>query len=166
MELSIELVKIAVNYKKRLKLEDEIKQRKFKNSSQKAILNIIFTANWINSIFRDIFKPFGVTQQQYNVLRILKGRYPGTVNPTEIKDVMLDKNPDLTRLCDRMHANGWLQRDIDETNRRKMNITITEKGLDLLARIQPVLESAEGQFTYMTDEAKEQLSSLLDQFRG
>lgn len=149
-----------------MKLEDEIKQKKFRNSSQKALLNIMFTANWINAHFRDAFKPFGVTQQQYNVLRILKGRYPESANPSEIKEVMLDKNPDLTRLCDRMISNGWINRDIDKANRRKMNIKITDKGIKLLEKMQPLLDDVDALFKDMPEEELETLSDLLDKFRG
>lgn len=166
VEISSELPKIAVNSQSVLKLEDEIKQRKFTSGAQKAILNVIFTANWINSNFRDTFKPFDITQQQYNVLRILRGRYPKAANPSEIKEVMLDKNPDLTRLCDRMFANGWIHRETDESNRRKINIIITDKGLKLLEKIDPVVEKMEAQFSYLTDEDCNNLSNLLDKMRG
>jgi DNA-binding MarR family transcriptional regulator len=149
-----------------LKFEEEIKQKKFKNSSQKAVLNIIFTANWLNTEYRDSFKPFGITQQQYNVLRILKGRYPEAANPSEIKEVMLDKNPDLTRLCDRMISNGWISRDIDTKNRRKMNIKITESGILLLEKIAPLLSKADLKFSKMSDSDLEKLSELLDKIRG
>lgn len=149
-----------------MKFEEEIKQKKFKNSSQKAILNVMFTANWLDAEFRDTFKPFGITQQQYNVLRILKGRFPNPANPSEIKDVMLDKNPDLTRLCDRMITNGWISRDIDSKNRRKMNIAITQSGIDLLEKIAPLMNKAESKFNKMNDSDLEKLSHLLDKLRG
>lgn len=149
-----------------MKFEDEIKQKKFSSETQKVLLNIMFTSNWINNNFRDIFKPYGITQQQYNVLRILRGRYPKPANPTEIKEVMLDKNPDLTRLCDRMCANGWISRDIDKKNRRKMNIRITDEGLSLLEKIAPEIEKGEKAFRHFTDEECALLSDLLDKFRG
>lgn len=149
-----------------MKLEDEIKQRKFATPAQKALVNILFTSNWVNYQFRELFKNYDLTQQQYNVLRILRGRYPNSANPSEIKDVMLDKNPDLTRLCDRMCAGGWISREIDENNRRKMNIKITAKGLKLLERIDPEIVSFEASHQGLTDEEYEQLSDLLDKFRS
>ncbi len=149
-----------------MKFEEEIKQKKFKSSTHKVLLNIIFTANWLNTKFKDGFKEYGITQQQYNVLRILNGRYPMSANPNEIKEVMLDKNPDLTRLCDRMCANGLIKRKVDSDNRRKVNIMITTKGINLLKKIEPTIEKQETYFKYMSNSDKELLSELLDKFRG
>jgi DNA-binding MarR family transcriptional regulator len=100
-----------------MKLEDEIKQSRFTSAQQKAMVNIIFTANWATAKLRDIIKVHNITLQQYNVLRILRGKYPKAANPGEIKAVMLDKNPDLTRLCDRMSRQGLISRSVDEVNR-------------------------------------------------
>ena len=109
-----------------MKLEDAIKQKKFESPLHKATINLMYTANWLHGEFRDLFKSFDITHQQYNVLRILRGMHPNCVNPTEIKEVMLDKNPDITRLCDRLLLMGLIHRNIDKENRRKMKIVITE----------------------------------------
>ncbi|MBL7810729.1 MAG: MarR family transcriptional regulator [Bacteroidetes bacterium] len=149
-----------------MKLEEEIKQRKFESPAQKAVLNVMFTANWLSTAFRDNFKPFGITAQQYNVLRILRGRYPNAANPSEIKEVMLDKNPDLTRLCDRLCAAGFIKRTIDDANRRKMNIIISQKGLDLLANMDDKVRESQKQMNHLSEKECETLSSLLDKMRG
>ena len=149
-----------------MKIEEEIKQNKFKNSGQKAFLNIVFTSNWMQSQVKDHLKPHGMTIQQYNVLRILRGRYPNCAYPNEIKAVMLDKNPDLTRLCDRMISNGWIGREIDSDNRRKMKISITKSGLDLLETLEPMMSNVQGKFDILSDTENEQLSNLLDKMRG
>lgn len=149
-----------------MKFEDEIKQQAFGSDAQKALLNIIFTANMIQTKMAELFKPFGITPQQYNVLRILRGRHPKSANPKEIKEVMLDKNPDLTRLCDRMSMNGWITRHLDEGNRRKMNIAISAKGLKLLKTLDPVIEEYNSRFDHLNAEEARQLSELLDKFRG
>ena len=116
--------------------------------------------------FRDVYKPFNITPQQYNVLRILRGRHPESVNPSEIKEVMLDKNPDITRLCDRLLGMGLIERSIDNINRRKMNIGITEKGFALLDQIYPLLSAQQSQIFNRSDIDFELLSDLLDQLRG
>jgi len=149
-----------------VKLEDEIKQARFSSSKQKATLNVIFTAAWINDRFRNLLKPYDLTPQQYNVLRILKGRYPKAANPGEIKEVMLDKNPDLTRLCDRLSKSGLIQRNIDRQNRRKMNIRITDKGIALLDILQPIISSLDVSFVALNNDEAEALSDLLDKMRG
>lgn len=130
------------------------------------MLNIMYTANWLMSEFRDIYKPFNITPQQYNVLRILRGKHPESVNPSEIKDVMLDKNPDITRLCDRLLAMGLIGRSIDAENRRKMNIIITKQGLQLLSEIQPLLTERQMAILNRSDIDFELLSDLLDSLRG
>jgi DNA-binding MarR family transcriptional regulator len=149
-----------------MKLEDEIKQSKFNSPQQKVLVNIIFTANWVNARLSDIIKSHQITLQQYNVLRILRGKYPKSANPGEIKAVMLDKNPDLTRLCDRMCTQGLISRSIDEVNRRKMNICITEKGLKVLEQIDPEIQKIENSMVHLQDSESGQLSDLLDKMRG
>jgi len=149
-----------------MKLEDEIKQGKFNSPQQKVLVNIIFTANWVNARLSDIIKSHQITLQQYNVLRILRGKYPKSANPGEIKAVMLDKNPDLTRLCDRMCTQGLISRSIDEVNRRKMNICITDKGLKVLEQIDPEIQKIENSMVHLQDSESGQLSDLLDKMRG
>lgn len=149
-----------------LRIEEAIKQKKFESDVQKAYLNILYTASWLQSESRDLYKRHGITSQQYNVLRILRGQYPKHANPKYIKDVMLDKNPDLTRLCDRLLKLGLIEREACPENRRKMNIGITEKGLALLEKIDPEVTlyfekiSKEGQVDFTA------LSDMLDALRG
>lgn len=149
-----------------MKLEEAIKQKRFESPQIKAMLNIMYTANWLMGEFRDVYKPFGITPQQYNVLRILRGKHPESVNPSEIKKVMLDKNPDITRLCDRLLAMGLIGRSIDNDNRRKMNIVITEQGLHMLSQIQPILTERQTQILHRSDINFDLLSDLLDELRG
>ncbi|MCE2877228.1 MAG: hypothetical protein RLZZ548_330 [Bacteroidota bacterium] len=149
-----------------MKLEEAIKQKRFESPQIKAMLNIMYTANWLMGEFRDVYKPFGITPQQYNVLRILRGKHPESINPSEIKEVMIDKNPDITRLCDRLLAMGLIGRSIDSDNRRKMNIVITDQGLHLLAQIQPLLTERQTQILHRSDINFELLSELLDELRG
>ena len=149
-----------------MKLEEAIKQKRFESPQIKAMLNIMYTANWLMGEFRDVYKPFGITPQQYNVLRILRGKHPESINPSEIKEVMIDKNPDITRLCDRLLAMGLIGRSIDSDNRQKMNIVITDQGLHLLAQIQPLLTERQTQILHRSDINFELLSELLDELRG
>lgn len=149
-----------------MKLEDAIKQKKFESPLHKATINLIYTANWLHGEFRDLFKSFDITHQQYNVLRILRGMHPNCVNPTEIKEVMLDKNPDITRLCDRLLLMGLIHRNIDKENRRKMKIVITEKGLDLLLEIEPVIKLRMEQLFADVKVDYEKFNDMLDAMRG
>lgn len=149
-----------------MKLEEAIKQKKFESVQTKAMLNIMYTANWLMSEFRDVYKPFNITSQQYNVLRILRGKHPNCASPSEIKEVMIDKNPDITRLCDRLLLMGLIGRNLDVLNRRKMNIMITPQGLDLLKKIQPLLSERQASILDSSDVDFDKLSDFLDQLRG
>ncbi len=149
-----------------MKIEEAIQQRVFKSPQQKAFLNLMYTAGWFNGLSDQLFQPFDITPQQFNVLRILRGRYPQSLCAGEIKAVMIDKNPDLTRLCDRLLGKGLLQRESNPANRRQVLIGITPAGLDLLDRIEPVLEANIKTRPQLSDADAEALSELLDRMRG
>ena len=148
-----------------MKIEDELKQSKFRSNQHKAVVNIMFTYSWISDRFREIFKDFQLTAQQYNVLRILRGAYPDAMNPNQIKTVMIDKNPDLTRLCDRLVVLGYIERCVNSDNKRKMNIKIVEKGLEILEKIDPLMIELEQSIFGLDETESYQLSELLDKLR-
>jgi DNA-binding MarR family transcriptional regulator len=148
-------------------LKEAIKQSKFESAHQKALLNIFYTSSWLGNQSADIFKEFQLTPQQYNVLRILRGSYPKCLCAGEVKEVMLDKSPDLTRLCDKLVEKGLIQRETNEQNRRQVHIKITREGLDLLAKIDPLVQKQHLEFKdRLSDKEAEQLSNLLDKLRG
>jgi len=148
-----------------MKIEEEIKQKKFESNYQKAHLNIMFTANWLMDKSKLLFKGFGITLQQYNVLRILKGKHPGCCAAGDIKEVMLDKSPDLTRLIDRLMEKGFVTRGVCEENRRKLDIAITDKGLTLIKEINPKLKVQFEQIRKITDKEAIELNRILDKMR-
>src|SRR6218665_1352327 len=85
-----------------MKIEDEIKQQRFVSPNQKAVINLLYTTNWLLAKQKDFFKSYNVTLQQFNILRILKGQHPKSISATEIKSRMLDKNSDVSRLLNRL----------------------------------------------------------------
>ncbi len=150
-----------------LKIEDAIHQKKFRSPLQKAVLNLVYTANWFRDQQRTTFKEHPIEPQHFNVLRIIKGKHPEPVCPGDIKAVMLDKAPDVTRLCDRLVKLGWVKRDVAGDDRRKVEIRLTAKGLkDLEAMNAGVERSANKWKGRLTDAEAEQLSNLLDKLRG
>ena len=122
-----------------MKIEEELKQ-KFVSVHQRAHLNIMYTGNWLVDNTLKVLKPLGITHQQYNVLKILKGKYPESCAACDIKEVMLDKGSDLTRLIDRLITKGVVTRTVCEENRRKLDIGLTEKGLALVKMIEPKMK--------------------------
>ena len=149
-----------------MKIEEAIRQPKFSSAQQKAIVNIMYTYNWMNGIQEELFTKFDITQQQYNVLRILRGRYPNSICAGEIKEVMIDRSPDLTRLCDRLMKKELIERQVNEYNRRQVLIKITITGLELLKEIEPALKNMSKRFKNLTDDEADKLSELLDKLRG
>ena len=148
-----------------MKLEDAIKQKKFESAHHKALLNVIYTHNWLQDTQGQIFKEYHLTSQQYNVLRILRGKYPNSICAGDVKEVMLDKNPDFTRLCDRLLKKQLIEREANEFNRRQMLIKITKGGLALLKEIDPVVKAASKKYKNLSDKEAATLSDLLDKLR-
>jgi DNA-binding MarR family transcriptional regulator len=149
-----------------MKIEEAIKQTRFENGYQKALINILYTANWLRDQQTETFKKHNILQQHYNILRILKGRYPKAVSPGEIKDVMLDKGNDVTRLVDKLVKMGLAKRNLCKMNRRKIDIFVTQKGISLLAEIsEPFKKQIAALKKNMKESDAEMLSELLDKFR-
>ncbi|MBI2280499.1 MAG: MarR family transcriptional regulator [Bacteroidetes bacterium] len=118
-----------------MKIEEAIKQKEFKSEYQKLFINIIYTANWLNNETLKTLKPFKISPQQYNVLRILKGQYPKSISVNNIIDRMLDKSSNASRLVDKLKLKGLVERETCNNDRRQVDIKITKKGIDLLDAI-------------------------------
>lgn len=149
------------------KFEEAIRQQKFGSPTQKALLNVQYTANWFRDLQRGVFKDLPIEPQHFNVLRILKGRHPHPVCPGDIKAVMLDKAPDVTRLVDKLVTLGWVEREVGAGDRRRVDIGLTPKGLQQVEHISDQVKTqAKGLNRRLTEEEAEQLSALLDKLRG
>ncbi len=149
-----------------MKIEAAIRQTKPMAPLQKALINLMYTYHWHMDRSAEIFKAFDITSQQYNVLRILNGQCSKALPVGEVKAVLLDKNPDMTRLCDRLVQKGLIQREFNCQNRREVLLEITQAGLDLLTSMEPVLKEAAKAWENLTPEEAETLSDLLDKLRG
>jgi DNA-binding MarR family transcriptional regulator len=150
-----------------MKLEDEIKQVKpFRSERQRAMVNIMFTSGWADDRFRDFMKPFGLTQQQYNVLRILRGSEPEPLSTSCIRERMIDRMSDASRIVDRLVKKGLVNRVQCPRDRRLVEVRISESGLELLQRIDTQQDQMDGSFGNLIEEELRQLNSLLDKLRG
>jgi DNA-binding MarR family transcriptional regulator len=134
----------------------------FKNNKVKALLNLIYTANWINSKQNDFFKPFGISPQQYNILRILRGAAEAIAVQT-IKDRMLERAPNATRLMDKLCSKNLINRVPCLGDRRVVHIEITKEGLSLLKKIDK--DFKEDILQNLTENEAIILSDLLDKIR-
>tara|TARA_R110002049_G_scaffold1498_1_gene11582 strand:+ start:6971 stop:7408 length:438 start_codon:yes stop_codon:yes gene_type:complete len=135
---------------------------KFPNNRVKALLNILYTANWVTSHQNEFFKPFGISPQQYNILRILNGANE-PLNVQVIKDRMIERAPNTTRLMDKLCAKNYIERLPSKNDRRVVKIIITKEGKELLEAIpnnfnKDVLKN-------LNETEAEELSNLLDKMR-
>lgn len=149
-----------------MEIGSEIKQKAFKNVFQKAYINLIYTNNYFRDLHNNIFSQKGIKSQHYNLMRITRGHYPNPVTPGYIKEVMLDKGCDVTRLIDKLVALGYLLRKENKLNKRKYDILLTSKGLELTNILETEIEELTHNLQHMTDEEYELLSVLLDKMRG
>ena len=134
----------------------------FPNNKVKALLNIIYTANWISSIQNEFFKPFGISPQQFNILRILRGAGKA-ISVQSIKDRMLERAPNATRLMDKLCAKELINRIPCPEDRRVVHIEITKKGLELLKVIDKSFK--DDLLENLSDKEALKLSDLLDKIR-
>lgn len=148
-----------------MKIDEEIKQSRFVNAEQKAIINIVYTANKINQIIVNKLKPFDLNLTHYNVLRILNGRKDSFATCGQIREVMLDKSPDVTRICNKLLSKELINRDLNPDNKRQVQLSISEKGIKLLEKINPKINDKILNFRKLNDNELEMLSNLLDKAR-
>ena len=151
-----------------MRLEDEIKQASFQSSTQKAYLNVVFTAGWLTLRQTALFKPYGLTLPQYNILRILRGQHPRPATVALLIDRMLDKTSNASRIVDKLEEKALVTRKTCPANRRAVDILITEKGLALLLQIQQdgLADPANPGLLHLTEEELNHLNDLLDKIRG
>jgi len=149
-----------------MSLEEDIKQHKFKSEAQKAAVNIIYTFNWIEAQTRDFFKKYDLTPQQFNILRILRGQHPEPSTINLLKERMLDKMCDASRMVERLRLKNLLERHTCPNDRRSVDILITNKGLTLLEEIDVEFDKFNEQLANLPEPDLKQLNFLLDKLRG
>lgn len=135
---------------------------KFPNEHVKALINIKYTANWLDNIGNDMLKSFKISVQQYNVLRILRGAGEA-IKVHTVKDRMIQKSPNSTRLMDKLCDKKLIARARCENDRRVVYVKITDKGLQLLAKIK--MDEFENHLNSITEEEAKTLNKLLDKIR-
>lgn len=135
---------------------------KFPNERVKALLNIKFTANYLDTIGNTILKPFNISEQQYNILRILRGAEDAITVKT-IKERMVQKSPNATRLMDKLCNKGLIERDRCENDRRVVYVKISTKGLALLNKIK--INEFDGYMNNISENEAKLLNELLDKLR-
>ena len=149
-----------------MKLEEEISQKSFKSDYHKATINLIYTYNWLVNYQIDLLKPYGITLQQFNILRILRGQYPNPTSIKIIKDRMLDKMSDASRIVEKLRLKNLVDRKVCPHERRKVDVLITQSGLDLLKEIDNHDDEVIAKISSLSETEVMQLNELLDKMRG
>lgn len=148
-------------------LETILKTTAILPSSRKTVLNISYSSTWIKDEIASALKPFDISVEQFNVLRILRGQKGNPTNLQDIQDRMINKMSNTTRLVDKLILKNLVERFTCEKNRRKVDIFITEKGLNLLKELDPIVDYTETQITKnLNSDELETLNHLLTKLRN
>ncbi|MES2574375.1 MAG: MarR family transcriptional regulator [Bacteroidota bacterium] len=150
-----------------MKIEEVIKSTVPLDNSKKIILNVLYTQNVITDNFNEILKPYDISGEQYNVLRILRGQKGCPANMCVIQERMLAKTSNTTRLVDKLLLKELVTREVCPDNRRKIEVTITQKGLEVLQELDPKVNAHEQRFSNNLDSDEIiQLNRLLEKYRN
>src|SRR5687768_5086809 len=146
-------------------IEKDINQSRFRSIYQKANINLIYTVFWIREKSRWIFESEDITPQQFNILRILRGSFPNPLSTLQIRERMLEKMSDTSRIVDRLISKGLVKKVTCKLDRRLVDVVITDKGKKLLERLDTKLDDLDAALKSLTEEEAATLSKLLDKIR-
>lgn len=148
-----------------MKVVDKIQTNNL-TMAKKTILNVLYTQNFISDVLYDVLKPFDLSSEQFNVLRILRGQNGNPINMNNIQERMIAKNSNTTRLIDKLLIKNLVTRNVCPANRRKIEVIITQKGLDLLDILDPKIIEFEDSFANnLSSNEIQQLNVLLEKYR-
>jgi len=149
-----------------MSIDQDILQSKFRNEHQKAIVNLLYTYNWVTEKSKELFATEDITPQQFNILRILRGSHPTPLSTLQIRERMLDKMSDTSRIVDRLIAKGLVKKGICKADRRLVDVMITEKGKKLLERLDARQDEIDNIIGNLSKKEATSLSELLDKIRA
>lgn len=147
-------------------IEEEIKQSKFVSSHQKLAFNIIHSSRWLENFLKKRFSEYDLTMQQYNILRILRGSQPNPLSTLQIRERMIDKMSDTSRIVDRLILKKLVTKKTSKTDSRLVEVRITEKGLELLTQLDDTDDQLASYLSNLTEEEAALVSNLLDKMHS
>ena len=147
-------------------IDKDIHQNKFVDAKQKALINLLFSYGWVIEKIKNFLAQEDITHQQFNILRILRGSHPKPLSTLQIRERMLDKMSDTSRIVDRLVLKELVKKEICPADKRLVDVTITEKGQDLLKKIDAAADINGQIMQNLSEEESEQLSTLLDKMRN
>jgi MarR family transcriptional regulator, 2-MHQ and catechol-resistance regulon repressor len=146
-------------------IEQDIQQVKFRNEYQKAFINIIYTHGWLTEKSKEFFADEDITPQQFNILRILRGSHPQPLSTLQIRERMLDKMSDTSRIVDRLITKGLVKKGTCKSDRRLVDVMITDKGKKMLERLDNRQDELDNIINNLSEKEAATLSELLDKIR-
>ncbi len=149
-----------------MSIEQDIRQSRFESEYEKAAVNILFTGSWLSLINAGRLKKHGITPEQYNVLRILRGSYPKSLMLAEISARMIDKSSNCTRLVEKLRQKGLLKREVCPDSRRQVDITILNAGLELLKKVDAESAAWVSTLKNVSRAEAQELNRILDKLRA
>ncbi|QKJ30566.1 MarR family transcriptional regulator [Mucilaginibacter mali] len=149
-----------------MQIDKEIQSTNFEDNYHKVIINISYTYNWLSNANRDKFEKHNLTTQQFNILRILRGQYPNPATINLLKERMIDKMSDASRIVDRLIQKGMVSRCTNKKDRRAVDIRISDLGLEVLSKMDGEFKAKDLLKDNLTEDEAAQLSDLLDKLRG
>lgn len=150
-----------------MRIEEEIRYKKFTNEFFKLDVNIQFTSSWVQSQKNRFLKRYGISTQQFNVLRILRGQHPKAIMLTQITERMIDRMSNATRLVEKLRIKGYVTREVNAKNRRQVDIAITTAGLELLSVLDHDWTNfVVGRYGNLSESEAKTMNDLLDKMRG
>jgi len=152
--------------KKVSRIEDEIQQSTWRNELSKTGINLIYTGIWLKAIHSDFFKKFGLTHPQHNILRILRGQKQHPINVNQIKERMVDKSSNVSRITEKLQRKKLIECTPSASDKRAVDIVITQKGLDLLSEIDQQVHEINNRLAHLEHSELVALNLLLDKVRN
>ncbi len=146
-------------------IDKDIQQAKFRNPQQKAAINLIYTLSWMRERTKCIFEAEDITPQQFNILRILRGSFPQPLSTLQIRERMLEKMSDTSRIVDRLITKGFVKKLTCKNDRRLVDVIISDKGKKLLERLDARQDEIDGVLGNLSEKDANILSDLLDKIR-
>jgi len=148
-----------------MKIEDEIKTSKFINEKQKATINLLFTSHWLKTRINLFLKEYNLTHEQFNVMRILKGKHPERMCVKNIGARMIEKNSNVPRILDKLVNKGLVERNQSNIDKRETESTLTSKGLEIIEKASQHIASNQHLLLNIDDKTAENLNKILEKIR-
>jgi DNA-binding MarR family transcriptional regulator len=149
-----------------MSIDKDIQQHTFRNEYQRASINIVYTYGWLVEKVKEFLSPVDITMQQFNILRILRGSHPAPLSTLQIRERMVDKMSDTSRIVDRLIAKGLVRKAVSGKDRRLVDVVITVKGRHLLKKLDLREHELDNILQNITEEEAAKLSKILDKIRG